>query len=82
MGQINQSQLTDNSPYLYVVEAGVNQAANTVYVDARRRTAAEANLIPVEASAYDAVYAALGSNETVRNLFLSQTTPRRLHRRL
>lgn len=74
VGQINQSQLTDNSPYLYVVEAGVNQAANTVYVDARRRTAAEANLIPVEASAYDAVYAALGSNETVRNLFLSQTT--------
>ena len=74
VGQINQSQLTDNSPYLYVVEAGVNQAANTVYVDARRRTAAEANLIPVEASAYDAVYAALGANETVRNLFLSQTT--------
>ncbi|HBI18283.1 MULTISPECIES: autotransporter outer membrane beta-barrel domain-containing protein [unclassified Brevundimonas] len=74
VGQINQSQLTDNSPYLYVVEAGVNQAANTVYVDARRRTAAEASLIPVEASAYDAVYAALGSNETVRNLFLSQTT--------
>jgi len=74
VGQINQSQLTGNSPYLYVVEAGVNQAANTVYVDARRRTAAEANLIPVEASAYDAVYAALGANETVRNLFLSQTT--------
>lgn len=74
VGQINQSQLSGNSPYLYVVEAGVNQAANTVYVDARRRTAAEANLIPVEASAYDAVYAALGSNETVRNLFLSQTT--------
>ena len=74
VGQINQSQLSGNSPYLYVVEAGVNQAANTVYVDARRRTAAEANLIPVEASAYDAVYAALGANETVRNLFLSQTT--------
>ena len=74
VGQINQSQLTDNSPYLYVVEAGVDQAANTVYVDARRRSAAEANLIPVEASAYDAVYAALGSNEAVRNLFLSQTT--------
>jgi len=72
-GEIDQSLLTDNSPYLYVVEGGVDQAAGTVYVDARRRTAEEANLIPVEASAYDAVYAALGSNETLRNLFLSQT---------
>jgi hypothetical protein len=74
VGQINQTLLSGNSPYLYVVEGGVNQAANTVYVDARRRTAAEADLIPVEASAYDAVYASLGSNETLRNLFLSQTS--------
>jgi hypothetical protein len=74
VGQINQTLLSGNSPYLYVVEGGVNQAANTVYVDARRRTAAEAGLIPVEASAYDAVYASLGSNETLRNLFLSQTS--------
>ena len=71
-GQINQTLLSDNAPYLYVVEGGV--AGNTVYVDARRRTASEAGLIPVEASAYDAVYGALGSNETLRNLFLSQTT--------
>jgi len=74
VGQINQTLLSGNSPYLYVVEGGVNQAANTVYVDARRRTASEAGLIPVEASAYDAVYGALGSNETLRNLFLSQTS--------
>lgn len=73
-GQINQTLLSGNSPYLYVVEGGVSQATNTVYVDARRRTASEANLIPVEASAFDAVYTALGSNETIRNLLLSQTT--------
>jgi hypothetical protein len=54
-------------------QAGVDQGANSLYIDARRRTAQEAGLIPVEASAYDAVYAALGANETVRNLFLSQT---------
>jgi len=72
VGQINQTLLSGNSPYLYVVEGGV--AGNTVYVDARRRTASEAGLIPVEASAYDAVYGALGSNETLRNLFLSQTS--------
>lgn len=74
VGDINQTLLSDNAPYLYVVQGGVDQAANTVFVDARRRTAAEADLIPVEASAYDAVYNALGANETVRNLFLSQTT--------
>ncbi|WP_306003667.1 autotransporter outer membrane beta-barrel domain-containing protein [Brevundimonas sp. C43] len=72
VGQINQTLLSDNSPYLYVVQGGV--AGNTVYVDARRRTASEAGLIPVEASAYDAVYGALGSNEALRNLFLSQTS--------
>lgn len=72
VGQIDQTLLTDNSPYLYVVEGGVT--GNTVYVDARRRTASEAGLIPVEASAYDAVYGALGSNEALRNLFLSQTS--------
>ncbi|WP_395943523.1 autotransporter outer membrane beta-barrel domain-containing protein [Brevundimonas sp.] len=74
VGQLDQALLTENSPYLYVVEAGVDQAAGDLYVDARRRTAEEAGLIPVEASAYDAVYAALGDNETIRNLFLSQTS--------
>lgn len=72
-GQIDQSLLSKNSPYLYVVQSGVDQAAGTVYVDARRRTASEAGMIKVEASAFDAVYAALGANETVRNLFLRQT---------
>lgn len=73
VGQIDQSLLSKNSPYLYVVQSGVDQAAGTVYVDARRRTASEAGMIKVEASAFDAVYAALGANETVRNLFLRQT---------
>ncbi|MDQ1153288.1 autotransporter outer membrane beta-barrel domain-containing protein [Brevundimonas sp. SORGH_AS_0993] len=72
-GQIDQSLLSGNSPYLYVLQAGVDQTANTVYVDARRRTADEAGLIKVEAQAYDAIYNALGANETVRNLFLNQT---------
>lgn len=73
VGTINQSLLNGNSPYLYVVNAGVDQAGGKLYVDARRRTAAEANLIPVEASAFDAVYGALGSNEALKNLFLSRT---------
>ena len=74
VGTIDQTLLNSNSPYLYVVNAGVDQAAGQLYVDARRRTAAEANLIPVEASAFDAVYGALGSNEALKNLFLSRTS--------
>jgi len=73
VGTIDQTLLGENSPYLYVVEAGTDTAAGQVYIDARRRTAQEADLIPVEASAFDAVYAALGDNQTLQNLFLSQT---------
>ena len=72
-GELNQSLLEENSPYIYVVEAGVDEAAGELYLDARRRTAEEAGLIPVEASAFDAVYAALGDNETLQNLFLTRT---------
>ena len=72
-GELNQSLLEENSPYIYVVQAGVDEAAGELYLDARRRTAEEAGLIPVEASAFDAVYAALGDNETLQNLFLTRT---------
>lgn len=72
-GTIDQSLVESNSPYVYVVEAGVDAAANELYIDARRRTASEAGMIAVEASAYDAVYAALDENEALRNLFLTQT---------
>jgi hypothetical protein len=73
VGELDQSLLENNSPYLYVVEADVDQAAGELYIDARRRTAEEAELIAVEASAFDAVYEALGDSETLRNLFLTQT---------
>lgn len=74
VGNINKDQLTANSPYLYVVTPDIDVAGGKLYVDARRRTAAEADLIPVEASAFDAVYGALGSNEALKNLFLSRTS--------
>ena len=73
-GTIDQTLVEANSPYLYVVNAAADEAAGEVYVDARRRTAEEAGLISVEASAYDAVYGALGDNEALRNLFLSQSS--------
>lgn len=72
-GTIDQALVQGNSPYLLVTSAGVDQAAGDVYIDVRRRTAAEADLIPVEAQAFDAVYAALADNDDLRNLFLNQT---------
>ncbi|MFN3931398.1 MAG: autotransporter domain-containing protein [Brevundimonas sp.] len=74
-GAIDLTSLEENSPFLYVVEAGANVPAGEVFVDVRRRTAAEADLIPVEEQMYDAFYGALGSEdaEEVRNAFLAQT---------
>lgn len=74
-GAIQLTSIEQNSPYLYIVAAGANVPAGQVFVDVRRRTAAEAGLIPVEASMYDAFYAALGGAGAgdVRNAFLAQT---------
>ena len=71
-GALDLTSTQNNSPYLYVVEAGVDAAANQVYADVRQRTAQEANLISVEASMYDAFYSALGRDEDLRNAFLTQ----------
>jgi hypothetical protein len=74
-GAIDQASLQENSPFLYVVEAGADVPAGQVFVDVRRRTADEAGLIPVEAAMYDAFYGALGAAdaEDIRNAFLAQT---------
>ena len=71
-GVIDPNSVQANSPYLFVVSAGADVAAGEVYIDARRRTAAEIGLIPVEAQAFDAVYAALGDSTAIRNAFVSQ----------
>lgn len=70
-GTIDQTALQENSPYMYVVEAGSN--ANQVFVDARQRTNAEFGFIASEASAYGAFYEALAGDPELLNAFLSQT---------
>ncbi len=74
-GAVDLSSLQENSPFLYVVEAGTDAAAAQVYADVRRRTADEAQLNLVEGQMYDAFYGAIGSAdaEVVRNAFLAQT---------
>ncbi|HWQ87750.1 autotransporter outer membrane beta-barrel domain-containing protein [Brevundimonas sp.] len=74
-GAIDLTSIEANSPYLYVVEAGADVAAGEVFADVRRRTAAEAEFIPVEAALYDAFYTAIGDADalSMRNAFLAQT---------
>lgn len=73
-GAIDLDAIEANSPYLYVVEAAADVPAGQVFVDVRQRTAAEAELIPVEASLYDAFYTAISAPDSVniRNAFLAQ----------
>ncbi|MBU1384398.1 MAG: autotransporter outer membrane beta-barrel domain-containing protein [Alphaproteobacteria bacterium] len=74
-GAVDLESLQENSPFLYVVEGGADAATAQVYADVRRRTAEEADLIPVEAQMFDAFYGAISSTdaEEVRNAFLAQT---------
>lgn len=72
-GSIDMDSFQSNSPYLYVVDGGVDAANGIVFADVRQRTTAEAELIPVEASLYDAFYDALGRDSGIRDAFLAQT---------
>ncbi|MFT4954724.1 MAG: hypothetical protein ACI8U3_001098 [Brevundimonas sp.] len=71
-GAIDQTSLEENSPFLFVVEAGADEAAGQVYLDVRRRTAAEIGMIQSESAAYDAVYNALNADDELREAFLGQ----------
>ncbi len=64
--------LLAESPYLYVATSRAD--ANNVYIDVRRRSAAEIGFNKAETSAYDAVFAALGSDSTLAGQFLGQNT--------
>jgi hypothetical protein len=75
LGTPDLSGIADNSPFLYVVEAGVDAPNSLVFADVRRRTADEAEMIASEAAMYDSFYAALGGAGAadMRNAFLAQT---------
>ena len=73
VGTLDQS-LVGNSPYLFVAQASADIAAGEVYVDVRRRTAVEMELSQNQALALDAVYAALGEDDEIRDSFLSADT--------
>jgi hypothetical protein len=70
VGTLDQS-LVGNSPYLFVAEASADVAAGEVNIDVRRRTAAEMELNQSQTLALDAVYAALGQDDDIRDAFLT-----------
>ncbi len=72
LGTVDLSTIGENSPYLYVVEAGTDQPNGIVFADVRQRTTAEAGMIGSEAGLYDAFYSALGRDDDIRNAFLAQ----------
>ncbi|WP_226634327.1 autotransporter outer membrane beta-barrel domain-containing protein [Brevundimonas poindexterae] len=72
-GTLDLEGMAENSPYLFIVDAGADLPNNQVYVDVRRRTAEEAGLISVEASAYDAIYDALDRDSGILTAFINQT---------
>ncbi|ALL14715.1 autotransporter outer membrane beta-barrel domain-containing protein [Caulobacter henricii] len=69
VGSIGQALLAD-SPYLYV--ASSRSDAKNVYIDVRRRSAAEIGMTRSQAGAYDAVFSALGSSSELSTVFLAQ----------
>ena len=73
-GQIDPGSIQENAPFVFKVEQGVDMPAGEVYIDARRRTAAEAGMNGAEASAYDVLYNGLEQNEVIRALVLSRIT--------
>ena len=70
-GTINQD-LLGHTAYLYVANAYAS--GNAIDIDVRRRTAAEAAMSRSQASAYDAVFAALSNDTDVASAFLNQST--------
>lgn len=73
-GAVLGDDLTGSSPYLIASTLTGDEAAGTVDVTLRRRSAEEIGMLGVESSAYDAFYAALGLDEDVMDAFLNQTT--------
>jgi hypothetical protein len=64
------SSSVEQAPYLYVANAYSD--SNAVYLDVRRRTATEAGMSSGQASAYDAVFAALGNDTSIAGAVLNQ----------
>ena len=71
---VSDTDLSGQTPYLFVAGFHADPTAGTVTVNLRRRTAAEASLNRGEAEALDPVYNNLSADPGIQRAFLSQTT--------
>lgn len=69
-GRDKLSTVTDLVPFMFKAELNKNAAANTIVVEVARKTVAELGLNRSGAAAYDAVFAALGKDQKVEDVFL------------
>lgn len=64
---------TDLIPFMFKAELAKDGAANTITVDVAKRTAQELGLNRSQSTAYNAIYAALGKDEDIEDVFLGIT---------
>jgi len=72
VSKLDLNALSENTPYLYVATPGADLAADRLFVDVSRRTAAQAGMNAAETAAFDPLYAALATDQGIRNAFLAQ----------
>lgn len=65
--------VTDLVPFMFKAELDEDAAANTIVVDVTRRSVSELGLNRSQASAYNAVFAALSQDQKVEDVFLGIT---------
>ena len=73
VGATDTSLLTQ-TPYLFAAGLTTNQAAGTVTLSLRRRTASELGLNANQTAAFESVYSSLGNDTGVQSGVLNQTT--------
>ncbi|TCM21679.1 hypothetical protein EDF56_101348 [Novosphingobium sp. PhB165] len=64
---------TDLVPFMFKASLDEDAPANVIVVDVARRTVAELGLNRSQATAYDAVFAALGKDDAIEKVFLGVT---------
>lgn len=72
-GLDNLETVTDLVPYMFKADLDEDAASNMIVVDVARRTVEELGLNQSQASAYDAIFAALSSDQDIEDVFLGIT---------
>lgn len=72
-GLSNLTTKTDFIPFMFKATVAANAAPNTIAIDVAKKTATELELNRSQAAAYNAIFAAIGEDEDVEDVFLGIT---------